>query len=97
VSGVRKFLGVIVLAAATWASQAIAAETSAAGTTDAGAASACRKAELNPVTGPALCIEPLGASVEAPPPSELLPCAPGPHTTEVWSYQPNCRKSEPSG
>ncbi len=62
----------------------------------AGNAPACLQAEVNPVTGHALCINPLGAPVEAPPPSGMLPCASGPHTIEVWSYQPNC-KSEPAG
>jgi len=33
------------------------------------AASTCRKAEVNPVTGHVLCIDPLGAPVEAPPTS----------------------------
>jgi hypothetical protein len=69
------------------------AEDSAA---NAGTAPACLQAEVNPVTGHALCINPLGPPVEAPPPSGMVPCAPGPHTTEVWSYQPNC-KSEAAG
>jgi len=33
---------------------------------------ACITAEVNPVTGHVLCIEPLGAAVEPPPPHEAL-------------------------
>ena len=35
---------------------------------------ACITAEVNPVTGHVLCIEPLGAAVEPPPPEAALPC-----------------------
>ena len=34
----------------------------------------CLKAEVNPVTGHVLCIDPLGAAVEPPPPEAALPC-----------------------
>jgi hypothetical protein len=33
-----------------------------------------RNAEINPVTGHVLCIDPLGAAVEAPSPEAKLPC-----------------------
>ena len=54
----------------------------------------CRKAEVNPVTGHALCIDPLGAPVDPPPAAELPPCKPGTRADEAWSYGPKCRASE---
>ena len=59
------------------------------------AAAPCRKAEVNPVTGHALCIEPLGAAVEVPPTDALGPCEPLKHGGD-FSYAPNC-KDKPSG
>lgn len=53
----------------------------------------CRKAEVNPVTGHVLCIDPLGAPVDPPPPAAELPCKPGARTDEAWSYGPKCRAS----
>lgn len=55
----------------------------------------CRKAEVNPVTGHVLCVEPLGAKVEAPPSDAMSPCAPLQHTGD-FTYAPNC-KDKPSG
>ena len=55
----------------------------------------CRKAEVNPVTGHVLCVEPLGASVEAPPSDAMSPCQPLKHDGD-FSYAPNC-KDKPSG
>jgi hypothetical protein len=55
----------------------------------------CNKAEINPVTGHALCIEPLGAPVEPPPNADLAPCKPDPPTGS-WTYGPNC-KPQPAG
>jgi hypothetical protein len=52
------------------------------------AAQTCLKAEVNPVTGHVLCINPLGAPVEAPPPAE--PCQPHAYAAEAWSYGPKC-------
>jgi len=52
------------------------------------AAQTCLKAEVNPVTGHVLCINPLGAPVEAPAPAEL--CQPHAHAAEAWSYGPKC-------
>lgn len=59
------------------------------------AAPKCRKAEINPVTGHALCIDPIGAPVDPPPAAELPPCEPGEHNNEAWSYGPKCRASGP--
>jgi hypothetical protein len=36
----------------------------------------CLEAAVNPVTGYAVCMNPRGAPVEAPPPSFLQPCEP---------------------
>ncbi len=51
---------------------------------------ACIKAEVNPVTGHVLCIEPLGAAVEPPPPEAALPCKKPEDVRGQWSYSPNC-------
>jgi len=51
---------------------------------------ACITAEVNPVTGHVLCIEPLGAAVEPPPPEEALPCKRPEDVRGQWSYSPNC-------
>lgn len=56
----------------------------------------CLKAEVNPVTGHVLCIDPLGAPVEAPPPSASAPCKENPRAEGDWTYSPNCRAT-PSG
>ena len=48
----------------------------------------CVTAEINPVTGHVLCIDPLGAPVEAPPDAKL-PCKPE-DARGQWSYGPNC-------
>ena len=55
----------------------------------------CLKAEVNPVTGHVLCIDPLGAPVEPLPPEAALPCKPE-EARGQWSYGPNCTP-EPSG
>lgn len=55
----------------------------------------CLKAEINPVTGHILCIDPLGAPVEAPPEQAKLPCKPE-DVRGQWSYGPACTP-EPDG
>ena len=80
-------LGVVALVA-------LAGQAIAAGEADQEAAQ-CRKAEVNPVTGHVLCIEPLGAAVEAPPADAMSPCEPLKHDGD-FSYAPNC-KDKPSG
>ncbi len=49
----------------------------------------CITAEVNPVTGHVLCIEPLGAAVE-PPPEAALPCKRPEDVRGQWSYSPSC-------
>lgn len=49
----------------------------------------CLTAEVNPVTGRVLCIDPLGAPVEAPPAEAMAPCKPE-ESRGQWSYRPNC-------
>ncbi len=91
-----KLAGSALLALTLWVGHATAEESTA----PAGAAAAppaCRQAEVNPVTGHTLCINPLGAPVAPPPSSVLPPCAPNKHGTETWSYQPNCEPARPSG
>lgn len=45
----------------------LAGVTTVAGAAEEAPPPECRKAEINPVTGHVLCIDPLGAPVEAPP------------------------------
>jgi hypothetical protein len=49
----------------------------------------CLTAEVNPVTGHVLCIEPLGAAVEPLAPEAMAPCKPE-DARGQWSYAPNC-------
>lgn len=49
----------------------------------------CLKAEINPVTGHILCIDPLGAPVEPPPEQAKLPCKPE-QARGQWTYGPGC-------
>ena len=86
----QSLLSTIVLGLALWAMPAAAAPQ------DTGAPPKCLKAEVNPVTGHVLCIDPLGAPVEAPPPSATAPCKENPRAAGDWSYQPNCQTA-PSG
>jgi hypothetical protein len=62
----------------------------ALGAEDSAVAQKCLKAEVNPVTGHVLCIEPLGAAVEPPPPEAALPCKRPEDVRGQWSYSPNC-------
>jgi hypothetical protein len=62
----------------------------ALGAEDSAVAPKCLKAEVNPVTGHVLCIEPLGAAVEPPPPEAALPCKRPEDVRGQWSYSPNC-------
>jgi hypothetical protein len=47
------------------------------------------RAEVNPVTGQVLCIDPLGAPVEPLPPEAALPCKPE-QSRGQWTWAPNC-------
>jgi hypothetical protein len=49
----------------------------------------CLKAEINPVTGHILCIDPLGAPVEPPPEQAKPPCKPE-QARGQWTYGPGC-------
>lgn len=53
------------------------------------AAPACKTAEVNPVTGHVMCIDPLGAAVEAPPEDIAPPCD-ADQSRGQWSWAPNC-------
>ena len=57
----------------------------------------CLKAEVNPVTGHVLRIDPLGGAVEAPPPEAALPCKKPEEARGQWSYSPNCTPAEVEG
>ena len=67
---------------------ALIAGAAAAESTAPKAEPKCLTAEINPVTGHVLCINPLGAPVEAPPDAKL-PCKPE-DARGQWSYGPNC-------
>ena len=77
--------GIALLAAA--GGQAFA---ESAGDAGPAAASKCLKAEVNPVTGHVLCIDPIGAPVE-PPPAAEIPCKPDQRTNEAWTWGPKCK------
>jgi hypothetical protein len=62
-----------------------------AGDPASAAAPKCLKAEVNPVTGHALCIDPIGAPVDPPPAAELPPCKPNDRSNEAWTWGPKCK------
>lgn len=68
---------------------ALAGSAAAAETSDPAAPPKCVTAEINPVTGHVLCIEPLGAAVEPLEPEAKAPCKPE-DSRGQWSYAPNC-------
>ena len=55
------------------------------------AAPKCLEAEVNPVTGHALCLDPIGAPVDPPPAAELPPCKPDERSNEAWTWGPKCK------
>jgi hypothetical protein len=55
----------------------------------------CRTAEINPVTGSVICIDPIGAPVEAPP-EAALPCKPE-QSRGQWTWAPSCTPEPPQG
>jgi hypothetical protein len=71
------------------------AAAAAAGAAEEATAPKCLKAEINPVTGHVLCIDPLGAPVE-PPPEEAKPRCKPEDARGQWSWGPNCAP-EPGG
>jgi hypothetical protein len=74
---------------------ALIAGTAAAENSEPAAQPKCLKAEINPVTGHVLCIDPLGAPVEPLPLEAASPCKPE-DTRGQWSYGPACTV-EPGG
>lgn len=67
----------------------LAGGTVTAGAADPASPPKCRKAEINPVTGHVLCIDPLGAPVEALPEEAKPRCKPE-EARGQWSYGPAC-------
>src|SRR5262245_2959677 len=67
----------------------LAGVPTAAGAAEEAQAPKCHKAEINPVTGHVLCIDPLGAAVEAPPEEAKPRCKPK-DARGQWSWGPNC-------
>lgn len=63
---------------------------------DLPAAPECRIAEVNPVTGFAICVEPFGAPVAQPGEAELPPCPESNAHEQDWSYRPDCRPADAS-
>ena len=57
--------------------------------TGADQAPPCKTAEINPVTGHVLCIDPLGGKVEAPP-ADIAPPCDAADSRGQWSWAPNC-------
>ena len=65
-----------------------AAGQAAAENSEQAAPPKCVTAEINPVTGHVLCINPLGAPVEAPPEEAKMPCKQD--SRGQWTWSPNC-------
>ena len=58
-------------------------------------APACRKAEVNPVTGHVLCVDPLGAEVEPAPAAD--PCKETAEAKGDWTFHPSCKDQASPG
>ena len=78
---------VIALSATVWLPMlAVAAEEKPVPPAEKSTTTAkCLVAEVNPVTGHAVCVNPRGAPVESPPVSALRPCKPRAHDKEDWT------------
>jgi hypothetical protein len=85
---IRTALAAGAIAIVAVAGGAAMAETA---TDQAPAAVQCRKAEVNPVTGHALCLDPIGAPVAPPPPEAELPCKTKTGSGEAWTWGPKCK------
>ena len=87
----------VVLAGLAFATSlaATAALAASEGGPASNAAPTCRKAEVNPVTGHVLCLDPLGAPVEPPPSASDVPCKPGAHADQAWTWGPKCKSEKP--
>jgi hypothetical protein len=84
---VKNLSGLILVLGLTLALPAVAqAAEQAAQSQDGGAKPAkCLEAAVNPVTGYAVCVNPVGAPVDPPPVSSLQPCKPRAHDSEAWT------------
>ena len=92
----RQVLTGLALAASLAAMAALAGAMAASeGDPAPTAAPTCRKAEVNPVTGHVLCIDPLGAPVAPPPATSEIPCRPDARTSEAWTWGPKCKPEKP--
>jgi hypothetical protein len=45
----------------------------------------CLEAAVNPVTGDAVCVNPVGTPVAPPPKSAFQPCKPRAHDSDAWT------------
>lgn len=62
------------------------AEEQSAQPADKSATSAkCLEAAVNPVTGDAVCVNPVGAPVAPPPKAAFQPCKPRAHDKDAWT------------
>jgi hypothetical protein len=83
-----KTLGTLVVASglALVFSAAAHAADQAAQSPDGGTKQAkCLEAAVNPVTGYAVCVNPVGAPVDPPPVASFKPCKPREHDNEAWT------------
>jgi hypothetical protein len=78
----HKIVVAVLLGSALCAGSALAAESA-----NETQGPACKRAEINPVTGHVFCIDPLGARVEAPPESKPK-CET--QSRGQWTWAPNC-------
>ena len=96
----QKLYLTIALGLAFWALGASPQGLSSATAADAegsGAQPKCLKAEVNPVTGHVLCVEPLGAPVDPAPSAAENPCRENPRAEGDWSFTPTCQPAAPAG
>jgi hypothetical protein len=96
----QKLCLTIALGLAFWALGASPQGLSSATAADAegsGAQPKCLKAEVNPVTGHVLCVEPLGAPVDPAPSAAENPCRENPRAEGDWSFTPTCQRTAPAG
>jgi hypothetical protein len=63
----------------------------------AAAAPKCKVAEVNPVTGNAVCVDPIGAPVPDPPADLVDPCNSSHRFDPDFSFGPTCRTVPKSG
>jgi hypothetical protein len=77
---------VIALGVASWLPIAAQSEEKPPSPEEGSAAAPkCLEAAVNPVTGHAVCINPRGVPVEAPPKSAYKPCKPRAHDDDPWT------------